>query len=203
MQLSQEEFNKAVAENLVKYRKFNKFTQASLAEKLNYSDKAVSKWESGECLPDCFVMKQIADIYGVTVNDLLSPRAKVKAPLSRLKAFFVPALSATIVWIVALLAFVILKIALVNPERAWLSFIVAIPVTCIVVLVFACVYKMPLIQFLSITGIIWTTLLSVHLILKGVQDGIIFFYYVGIPVEVMAILWYGYRYLIKKRNKQK
>ena len=36
-----------LAENLVKYRKHFNLTQAELAEKLNYSDKAVSKWERG------------------------------------------------------------------------------------------------------------------------------------------------------------
>ena len=77
----QEEFNKLVGENLAKYRKFNNYTQIALAEKINYSDKAVSKWEKGECLPDVYVLKQLADLYGVTVNDLITPNKKPKASL--------------------------------------------------------------------------------------------------------------------------
>ena len=89
----QEEFNKTVADNLILYRKNSGLTQLALAEKLNYSDKAVSKWERGENLPDVYVLKQIADLYGVTVNDLITPRKKVKQPVKKMNALFIPLLS--------------------------------------------------------------------------------------------------------------
>ena len=52
-----------VANNLTELRKEKKWTQAELAEKINYSDKSVSKWELGEALPDLKVLKQMADLY--------------------------------------------------------------------------------------------------------------------------------------------
>ena len=69
-----------LAENLISYRKAANLTQAELAEKLNYSDKAVSKWERGESFPDLYVLKQIADFYGVTIDTLINePKKPEKA----------------------------------------------------------------------------------------------------------------------------
>lgn len=202
MNVSQEEFNKQVAQNLIKYRKFNNLTQVALAEKLNYSDKAVSKWESGECLPDVYVLQNIAEIYGVTVNDLLSKKATPKMPENKVKRFFVPALSCAIVWLVALLAFFIVNVAFPNLNKTWLTFIIAIPVTFIVKLVFDCIYRNLIMQFISISAIIWTTVLTLHLALYQIVDQIALLYLVAIAIEVLAILWYVYRIIIKNKKSK-
>ena len=52
-------------------RKKHNLTQVQLAEKLNITDRAVSKWENGRALPDSSIMLQLCDILGITVNDLL------------------------------------------------------------------------------------------------------------------------------------
>ena len=202
MKISQEEFNKQVAQNLISYRKFNNLTQLSLAEKLNYSDKAVWKWESGECLPDVYVLQKIANIYGVTVNDLLVQKAKPKASPSKINRFFIPTLSCAIVWLVALVVFFILKSFLPTATNLWLAFIVAIPVTFIVELVFSCIYKNLLLQFISISAIIWTTVLSLHLMLYSILSQIILLYLVAIAIEVLAILWYLYILLLNKKKSK-
>ena len=61
-----------IGRNIAAHRKRAGLTQAGLAEKLNYSDKAVSKWERGESIPDVLTLAQLADRFGITVNDLLS-----------------------------------------------------------------------------------------------------------------------------------
>lgn len=61
-----------LADNLIKLRKANHLTQLELAQKLNYSDKAISKWEHGDTLPDIETLKTLADMYGVTVDALLT-----------------------------------------------------------------------------------------------------------------------------------
>lgn len=53
-------------------RKSVNLTQMQLAEKLNITDRAVSKWETGKSLPDSSLMLELCDILGITVNDLLS-----------------------------------------------------------------------------------------------------------------------------------
>ena len=65
------ETNKLIAKNLTYYRKAAGWTQAELAEKINYSDKSVSKWESGNGVPDVYTLLQLAELYGVTLNDLV------------------------------------------------------------------------------------------------------------------------------------
>ena len=67
-----DDLKSAFAKNVSDLRNINGMTQLELAEKLNYSDKAVSKWERGESIPDISVVMQIADIFGVSVDYLLS-----------------------------------------------------------------------------------------------------------------------------------
>ena len=65
-----ENIKQIIAKNLVELRKQNKLTQLELAERLNYSDKAVSRWERGDALPDIDVLCKICDMYGVTFDYL-------------------------------------------------------------------------------------------------------------------------------------
>ena len=53
-------------------RKLQGLTQAQLAEKLNITDRAVSKWETGRSLPDATLMLALCEILGISVNELLS-----------------------------------------------------------------------------------------------------------------------------------
>ena len=109
-----------LAKNLIKYRKSFNLTQQNLADKLNYSDKAVSKWERAEGVPDVFVLKQIADIYNVKVDNLLneSPEKKPKnIQKTRLKKTIIITLSSLLVWLVATVAYVLLTYSLKQHRR--------------------------------------------------------------------------------------
>lgn len=64
------------ASNIINLRTGSGMTQAELGAKLNYSDKTISKWERGEAIPDAYVLTQMAELFGVTVNDLLSAHDK-------------------------------------------------------------------------------------------------------------------------------
>ena len=66
--MNQTEIGKFIA----KCRKEKKLTQAQLAEKLNITDRAVSKWETGKSMPDSSIMLELCEILGITVNELLS-----------------------------------------------------------------------------------------------------------------------------------
>ena len=56
---------------IARCRKEQNLTQAQLAEKLNITDRAVSKWETGKCMPDSSIMLELCKILGITVNELL------------------------------------------------------------------------------------------------------------------------------------
>lgn len=66
--MNQIEIGKFIAE----CRKKKNLTQAQLAEKLNITDRAVSKWETGKSMPDSSIMLELCEILGITVNELLS-----------------------------------------------------------------------------------------------------------------------------------
>ena len=66
-----EEVKDIVAKNIHELRKKNNMTQLELAEKLNYSDKTVSKWEKGENSPDITFLVEIANIFGVSLDYLV------------------------------------------------------------------------------------------------------------------------------------
>ena len=77
--IKENEFKTKVAKNLIYYRKANNLTQSDLAQKLNYSDKAISKWERGENLPDLYILTTISSLYGITLNDWLEAHKKDNA----------------------------------------------------------------------------------------------------------------------------
>ena len=61
-----------IAKNISNLRQKNNMTQGDLASKLNYSDKAVSKWERAESIPDIAVLKELADLFDVTLDYLVN-----------------------------------------------------------------------------------------------------------------------------------
>ena len=71
-----------IASNLTKYRKNLGLTQLELAEKLNYSDKTLSKWERGESIPDIVTLKQLASIDRKSTRLNSSHREKSRMPSS-------------------------------------------------------------------------------------------------------------------------
>ena len=57
-----------VSKNIIYLRKLNQMTQFELGKKLNYSDKAISKWERGEAIPDAYILKQMSELFHVSVD---------------------------------------------------------------------------------------------------------------------------------------
>ena len=117
-----------IADNIVLLRKEKGLTQAQLAEKLNYSDKAVSKWERGESLPDVDVLKSLAEILGVSVDYLLeSDHQKTeleKATVSRKKfrrRAIITSMCVMLVWLIATVVFFILD-TVTSLNLHWLCF---------------------------------------------------------------------------------
>ena len=136
-----ENLNNVIAENISNLRKKAGLTQLELAEKLNYSDKAVSKWERGESIPDVVVLKQIADMFGVKVDFLLNKQNPRMIRLTKhisLSSTLITILASIVVWIIATITFVVLE--LVGVKGAWFCFIIAVPVTLIVMLVLNCIW---------------------------------------------------------------
>ena len=128
------ELKDIIANNITKYRKELGLTQLELAERLNYSDKSVSKWERAEGVPDAITLKQLADLFGITVDALMSEEQPKKSTFARIKETVLTrtniAISSVILaWLVATICFVILRLVFPNATKLWLAFIYALPVS--------------------------------------------------------------------------
>ena len=75
-----EELKLITASNIINLRTQAGMTQAELGSKLNYSDKTISKWERAEAIPDAFVLKQMGELFGVSVDNLLRSLRKNPKP---------------------------------------------------------------------------------------------------------------------------
>lgn len=192
--INEEQFKALVAKNLTNYRKINNLTQLDLAEKLSYSDKAISKWERGESLPDLYTLEKIAELYGITINDLVYEKSEPIKPKTVKKAnhLFITLLSGILVWFIATLLFVsLMVIPATSSYDNWLAFIIAIPVFFIVLTVFACLWYKNVLRCLSVSGIVWGVALTLQIILyiNGIYNTSLIYIIAGV-FQILVILWF-------------
>ena len=120
---AQESLKAVIAKNIAELRKEHGMTQQDLANELNYTDKAISKWERGESVPDILILKQISDMFGVQVDYLLKADHVAPPPVceeiipdpktqqSIRTRGFVTGMSVLLVWIAALVLFIVFDTA--------------------------------------------------------------------------------------------
>lgn len=130
------------ASNIISLRSGAGLTQAELGAKLNYSDKSVSKWERGEAIPDAYVLKQMADIFGVSVDYLLSSHDAWEAPEEKKEppqysADHIIAVSILGVWTMALSVFVVMWLLDII---WWPIFFIALSLSLLTYLILMCVF---------------------------------------------------------------
>ncbi len=190
-----------LAKNLTRHRKAVGLTQSELAKKLNYSDKAISKWERGESAPDVFVLQQIAKFYGVKIDSLLSEpkddKLKIIRNLPR-KRLIICLFATAFVWLAAICFFSFINMILTDPiENSWLAFVVALPVNFIALLIFAGVWGKNVTCAIMLSLTIWSLLLSVFLILlKSLvypPHNLWLMFLIGIPLQAIVVFWLLYK----------
>jgi len=192
-----------LAKNLVYYRKASGLTQLELAEKFNYSDKSISKWERGEGFPDVFVLKSLADFYGITVDDFyLEEHKKISVKHNqKRKQIFIRLLSIGIGMLVTFLTFFLLDTLLPKDAafKPWLVFIYGLVVCSIIWLVWEFIYHKRFIRMFAVSSLVWTSALAIFLTFLIVMNlPLYFIFIVAIPLQILEILWYFFR---RKKNK--
>ena len=192
--INEEQFKALVAKNLTNYRKINNLTQLDLAEKLSYSDKAISKWERGESLPDLYTLEKIANLYGITINDLVYEKQEIIKPkkLKKTNHLFVTLLSTILVWFIATLTFVTLMlIPATSSYDNWLAFIIAIPTFFIVLTVFSCLWYKNVLRCISVSGIVWGVVITLQIILylNHLKNNSLIYIIAGV-FQILVILWF-------------
>lgn len=198
----EEKLKSTIASNLTYYRKQAGLTQLKLAEILNYSDKAVSKWERGEGVPDIFILVQLADLYQISVNDLIGERKIIKKTSFLKNRILITLLSIVLAWLVFVVSYAIVTIIERNTSNdwskwTWVLFIAPLPVSCIIALVFDKIWdEVRWHRFFIVSGIVWTTaLLIVSLLLVFDVNFHWVIWFVAATLQILVVLWYG---LIRK-----
>lgn len=195
------ELRHQVAKNLVYYRKLNKLTQQALANKLNYSDKAISKWERGEALPDVYVLMCVAELYGVTLNDLTSSKPPVSKKDKAKSHLLITFCSIMLVWLFATVIFISLIIAKPDLNNSWLSFIYAIPTSLILAIVFSSLWGNYKTKILSISLFAWSIPLTISLTFSFAR--LWFLFICVVPFQIIILLWFKLKDILKRRKKLK
>ena len=215
--MDDEKLKLRIGKNIAAYRKNMGLTQAGLAEKLNYSDKAVSKWERGESIPDVLTLMQLSSQFGITVNDLLDDpnelpgnpgtlekamtQVSEKALKRKANKNVILALSSTLVWFVALFAFVMLSTFDFLEKYSCLLFFYAVPANCIVLLSLRSAWRDFRWNKLLITGIVWGSLLSIFVTIQVFLNYNFWkIFLLGIPGQIAIFLWF--RMFRPSRNKK-
>lgn len=195
-----------IAKNIADLRLAKGMTQLELAEQLHYSDKAVSKWERGESVPEIATLKAIADLFGVTLDYLVtehSPEEKKEVAPERKYRFrnrsLVTCMCAVLVWFVALLAFVTVDLLPMEVELHWLAFVYAVPATLLLWLVFNSVWFNPRTNFLIVSGLVWSALAALHITFWVFGNNIWKIYLLGIPTQLVILLWSRIKPVIKNK----
>ena len=189
-----EDIKKIIGKNIIDLRKKHGLTQAELAEKVNYSDKAVSKWECGDAMPDISVLKQLADYLNVTVDYLLHEEHQEKKPeppvnhIVKRNQKMITFLSVALVWLVATILFTVLDYV-PGVSWQWIVFVYSVPLSFVVLLVVNCIWGTTKWNFAIITGLVWSFLLSIYLTLLNLNLWMVFI--IGIPAQIIIILWSG------------
>jgi len=203
--MAAENLQSVIAGNIAALRRARGFTQAELAEKLGYSDKSVSKWERGDGLPDVLCLKAMADLFGVTVDYMLTAEhpdpAEVpenvpageesREEIYQVNRRTIAALSVAGVWLLAAMVFVVGLIAgktLVTP------FFLALPVSAILLIVFSSLWGTRTHLFFSVTALVWGVLLTVCWVLRGKDPWLLLI--LGLPATV--VVWLSCRVTTKK-----
>lgn len=221
--MNQDELKLKIGGNITLLRKRLGMTQAELASRLSYSDKAVSKWERGESVPDVLTLAQIAKEFDVTVNDLVygpenlpvipEPPMPEEPPKQETVASalrdaindrvrhnrkVIQGLVTILVWIVVLAIYVLMDSF--NLSYTWLIFLIGVPANAITLLSMRCAWRMYSWNLPLISIIMWGCLVCMHvvtLIFSGVNIWRI--YLMGALGQAAIFLWF----MLVKAPKEK
>lgn len=190
-----EEVKNNVAKNITELRILNNMTQLELAEKLNYSDKTVSKWERAESTPDLSVLVQLADMFGVSLDYLVRSEnieeavQENKREETKYNRRIIAYISESIAWFVALFAFILTSLITSEASYQWLYFVYALPIALIIKLVFNTMWFNPRNNYVIVSGLIWSILAAVHITFLYFGINVALIYLLGIIGQVVIILW--------------
>ena len=202
--MDSEKLKRQIGKNIAAHRKRCGLTQLGLAQKLNYSDKAISKWERGESLPDVMMLAELAEHLQISVSELLSDpnalpenastvqqtmgRVVEKTLKRKANRNIILGLSSLLVWFVALLVFVI--VTSIPLPYGWLAFLFAIPADATVMLSLRSAWRDFRWNRFLISAIMWGSLACIFTVLTLLLKPYWLIFLLGIPGQIAILLWF-------------
>ncbi len=202
--MDSEKLKNQLGSNIAAHRRRFGLTQAALAEKLNFSDKAVSKWERGESIPDVVTLARLSELFDVPMDVLVRDKDELPKDIGSVERVMERAvektlkrkadkkiiqnLSSLLVWFVALLLYVVF--ATLDVPKAWLGFLYALPANCIVLISLRSAWHDYRANIWLTSLLCWSCLLSIHgslWVFTGTNAWMI--YLLGIPGQIAILLW--------------
>ena len=205
--MDSEKLKQQIGANIAAFRRRMGITQAELAEKLNYTDKAVSKWERGESVPDVTTLVQVAELFSVSLDELaglteiehekLEPARVVR----KANKSVVLTLASLLVWFVAMLVYVVL--ASLNVSKSWIGFFYAIPANAIVILCLRSAWRKFNWNFAAVSLLVWSCLVALYVTLLVFWDLNIWrLFLLGVPGQAAVCLWFRLFRTVEEDNNE-
>ena len=186
-----------IPKNISDLRKQHNFTQMDLAKKINYSDKAVSRWENGDVLPDIETLGALADVFGVPLSDMLKEHENNVKSVRRVRSEVLSQILLVFeIWAIICVAYSYINVA--YGRNFWEIFLIGVPMSAII-LFFYNSKKNNVVSFVYGTVFIWSLLTCVFLYLLPVVTWYLFI--IGAPVQGIFIVKYLFKFNRKDIRK--
>lgn len=194
-----------IAQNLIRLRKKNNLTQNDLAEKINYSDNAVSRWEHGEVTPSIETLEQISKVFNVPLRSLIEDDAVKTAEINdktkminRLAWILI---SVTLVWLTATIVFVCSQ--LIYHYTFWQIFVWSIPIVSLIMLPFHRYWGRHVYKFVLLSIFVWTLLAAIFVQFYIYTIWLWLIFTIGVPIQIALAIWAFIKPKPKAPKKQK
>lgn len=189
-----ENVKKIVSQNLIRLRKESGLTQAELAKLINYSDKAISRWETGEVVPDLETIYALSGIFGVPVSDITEDHSEDGASAKKATPIGQKILSQLFlvceIWFIICAVFVYFKIS--REMNIWQIFVWGVPTTALVLWFFNRKEPTNVLLFIYATIFIWTLITCVYL--RLVESNPWYMFFLGLPLQGLITVRYVFNY---------
>lgn len=193
-----------IAKNIIELRKASNMKQSELAEKLNYSDKSVSKWESGDSLPAIDVLYNISTLFGISLDDLVKENAVSKIDIDykqnekAKKNSKIILLTLAICTVSFAISFAFLYFFMTKGEVRWKLFPWIVPASCVLGLFYNRETRSGRVQrFVFSTVLTWSLLTSIYLSFLVYEFWMI--YFLGLPLQAIILVLF----FLGKKGKRK
>lgn len=202
--INESDYRKRFGKKLHSLRKQMNLTQSELALKVNYSDKAVSKWERGESVPDVFTVLRLAEIFGIKADDFFSDEEDIiigeeKGEKHNPGRLFVPLITAVGVLFLASVVFLVMVNVPSWAEYAHYPFLYATPLVSIIITVFSSLWWKLKYKCISVSAIIWTSAIAAYFTFE--IENLKYIFVSCAILQAVCILSYLYAYYFGKNKK--